>query len=154
MSCELINFTEITEAILVAAVAEWYRYQTVACFVTGSSPVPLKTRRVGQRCTKCFAEVTKLTASLKIKECRSKIKTIFITFFDSKGIILKEFVPGIILKEFVPTGQTLTGQYFLAVLKRLMAKIHRIRPGYRTQSSWCLLHDNAPSHTSFIVRRL
>ncbi|PRD32939.1 UNVERIFIED_CONTAM: hypothetical protein NCL1_18943 [Trichonephila clavipes] len=32
-------------------VAEWYRYRTVACFVTGSSPVPLKTRRVGQRCT-------------------------------------------------------------------------------------------------------
>ncbi|GFS69005.1 uncharacterized protein TNCV_4570161 [Trichonephila clavipes] len=26
-------------------------YRTVACFVTGSSPVPLKTRRVGQRCT-------------------------------------------------------------------------------------------------------
>ncbi|GFU50243.1 uncharacterized protein TNCV_300781 [Trichonephila clavipes] len=35
----------------VAAVAEWYGYRTVACFVTGSSPVPLKTRRVGQRCT-------------------------------------------------------------------------------------------------------
>ncbi|GFY36553.1 uncharacterized protein TNCV_27581 [Trichonephila clavipes] len=35
----------------VAAVAEWYRYRTVACFVTGSNPVPLKTRRVGQRCT-------------------------------------------------------------------------------------------------------
>ncbi|GFV21401.1 uncharacterized protein TNCV_2371581 [Trichonephila clavipes] len=35
----------------VATVAEWYRYRTVACFVTGSSPVPLKTRRVGQRCT-------------------------------------------------------------------------------------------------------
>ncbi|GFY29348.1 retrovirus-related Pol polyprotein from transposon 17.6 [Trichonephila clavipes] len=30
---------------VVAAVAEWYRYRTVACFVTGSSPVPLKTRR-------------------------------------------------------------------------------------------------------------
>ncbi|GFY17196.1 uncharacterized protein TNCV_1089721 [Trichonephila clavipes] len=39
------------QIIPVAAVAEWYRYQTVACFVTGSSPVPLKTRRVGQRCT-------------------------------------------------------------------------------------------------------
>ncbi|GFV97608.1 uncharacterized protein TNCV_2041161 [Trichonephila clavipes] len=36
---------------LVTAVAEWFRYRTVACFVTGSSPVPLKTRRVGQRCT-------------------------------------------------------------------------------------------------------
>ncbi|GFT39101.1 hypothetical protein TNCV_3401361 [Trichonephila clavipes] len=35
----------------VAAVAEWYGYRTVAYFVTGSSPVPLKTRRVGQRCT-------------------------------------------------------------------------------------------------------
>ncbi|GFS67320.1 uncharacterized protein TNCV_2902901 [Trichonephila clavipes] len=37
--------------VSVVAVAEWYRYRTVACFVTGSSPVPLKTRRVGQRCT-------------------------------------------------------------------------------------------------------
>ncbi|GFV34547.1 uncharacterized protein TNCV_1448531 [Trichonephila clavipes] len=35
----------------VVAVAEWYRYRTVACFVTCSSPVPLKTRRVGQRYT-------------------------------------------------------------------------------------------------------
>ncbi|GFW20764.1 uncharacterized protein TNCV_1049851 [Trichonephila clavipes] len=35
----------------VAAVAEWYRYRTVACFVTGSSPVPLKIRRVVQQCT-------------------------------------------------------------------------------------------------------
>ncbi|GFV71965.1 uncharacterized protein TNCV_2458981 [Trichonephila clavipes] len=34
-----------------AAVAEWYRYQIVAGFVTSSSPVPLKTHRVGQRCT-------------------------------------------------------------------------------------------------------
>ncbi|GFX50917.1 uncharacterized protein TNCV_2732681 [Trichonephila clavipes] len=39
------------EEYLVAAVAEWYRYQTVAGLVTSSSPVPLKTRRVGQRCT-------------------------------------------------------------------------------------------------------
>ncbi|GFU99250.1 uncharacterized protein TNCV_2739111 [Trichonephila clavipes] len=36
---------------MVAAVAEWYRYRIVACLVTSSSPVPLKTRRVGQRCT-------------------------------------------------------------------------------------------------------
>ncbi|GFU82407.1 uncharacterized protein TNCV_2462901 [Trichonephila clavipes] len=34
-----------------AAVAEWYRYRTVACLVTSSSPIPLKTHRVGQRCT-------------------------------------------------------------------------------------------------------
>ncbi|GFV67864.1 uncharacterized protein TNCV_926301 [Trichonephila clavipes] len=35
----------------VAAVAESYRYRIMACLVTSSSPVPLKTRRVGQRCT-------------------------------------------------------------------------------------------------------
>ncbi|GFX18728.1 uncharacterized protein TNCV_3018861 [Trichonephila clavipes] len=34
-----------------AAVAEWYRHRIVAGYVTSSSPVPLKTRRVGQRCT-------------------------------------------------------------------------------------------------------
>ncbi|GFW52297.1 uncharacterized protein TNCV_2427441 [Trichonephila clavipes] len=34
----------------LAAVAEWYRYRIVAGFVTSSSPVPLKTLRVGQRC--------------------------------------------------------------------------------------------------------
>ncbi|GFW49830.1 hypothetical protein TNCV_1884941 [Trichonephila clavipes] len=31
----------------VAAVAEWYGHRIVAGFVTSSSPVPLKTRRVG-----------------------------------------------------------------------------------------------------------
>ncbi|GFX42961.1 transposable element Tcb2 transposase [Trichonephila clavipes] len=36
---------------MTAAVAEWYRHRIVAGFVTSSSPVPLKTRRVGQRCT-------------------------------------------------------------------------------------------------------
>ncbi|GFV63690.1 uncharacterized protein TNCV_4692381 [Trichonephila clavipes] len=35
----------------VAAVAEWYRHGIVAGFVMSSSPVPLKARRVGQRCT-------------------------------------------------------------------------------------------------------
>ncbi|GFV67582.1 uncharacterized protein TNCV_4622621 [Trichonephila clavipes] len=36
---------------LVATVAEWSRYRIVADRVTSSSPVPLKTRLVGQRCT-------------------------------------------------------------------------------------------------------
>ncbi|GFT88624.1 uncharacterized protein TNCV_905201 [Trichonephila clavipes] len=40
-----------SEQSAVAAVAKWYGYRTVACPVTSSSPVPLKTRRVGQRCT-------------------------------------------------------------------------------------------------------
>ncbi|GFU48040.1 uncharacterized protein TNCV_4968211 [Trichonephila clavipes] len=35
----------------MVAVAEWYMYRIGAGFVTSSSPVPLKTLRVGQRCT-------------------------------------------------------------------------------------------------------
>ncbi|GFW98980.1 uncharacterized protein TNCV_1781991 [Trichonephila clavipes] len=42
---------EDSESKQVAAVAEWYRYRIVACLVTSSSPVPLKTLLVGQRCT-------------------------------------------------------------------------------------------------------
>ncbi|GFT57350.1 uncharacterized protein TNCV_3969731 [Trichonephila clavipes] len=37
--------------VVMAVVAEWYRHRIVAGFVTSSIPVPLKTRRVGQRCT-------------------------------------------------------------------------------------------------------
>ncbi|PRD18510.1 UNVERIFIED_CONTAM: hypothetical protein NCL1_60318 [Trichonephila clavipes] len=35
----------------VAMVAEWSRYRIMPGLVTSSSKVPLKTRRVGQRCT-------------------------------------------------------------------------------------------------------
>ncbi|GFT72636.1 uncharacterized protein TNCV_772472 [Trichonephila clavipes] len=34
-----------------SAVAEWSRYRIETGLVTSSSPVPLKARRVGQRCT-------------------------------------------------------------------------------------------------------
>lgn len=80
----------------------------------------------------------------KTRKVPSKIKVMLITFFDSKGIIHKEFAP---------TGQTITGEFYLNVLKRLLARIHRIRPEYRDENSWCLLHDNAPSHKSLIVTR-
>ncbi|GFU67029.1 uncharacterized protein TNCV_4968781 [Trichonephila clavipes] len=30
---------------------EWYRYPIAAGFVTSSSAIPLKTRRIGQQCT-------------------------------------------------------------------------------------------------------
>ncbi|UYV82258.1 hypothetical protein LAZ67_21001480 [Cordylochernes scorpioides] len=63
----------------------------------------------------------------KREKCHQKIKTMLITFFDSSGIIHKEFVPA---------GQTITGEIYL---KRF--------------ETWCLLHDNAPSHSSLIVRR-
>ena len=35
----------------------------------------------------------------------------------------------------------------------IRTRIRRIRPEYRDPESWSLLHDNAPSHTSIIVRQ-
>ncbi|GFU53322.1 uncharacterized protein TNCV_2953571 [Trichonephila clavipes] len=46
-----INTSYHSHKAIQIAVAEWYRYRIVAFLVTSSSPVPLKTRRVGQRCT-------------------------------------------------------------------------------------------------------
>ena len=72
------------------------------------------------------------------------ISAMFITFFDSKGIIHRESVPN---------GQTITGAYYLEVLKRLMFRIRRILPEYRDLKTWSLLYDNAPSHISLIIRQ-
>ncbi|GFU07377.1 hypothetical protein TNCV_4561551 [Trichonephila clavipes] len=47
--CDMSGWVEDTSsADRAPRVAEWYRYRTVACFVTGSSRASLKTRRVGQ----------------------------------------------------------------------------------------------------------
>ncbi|GFW15538.1 mariner Mos1 transposase [Trichonephila clavipes] len=35
-----------------------------------------------------------------------------------------------------------------------MGRIRRIRPEYRTESSWRLLHDNAPNRPSLVVRQI
>ena len=38
--------------------------------------------------------------------------------------------------------QTITGAYYLELLKCLMARIRRIRSNYRDPETWSLLHDN------------
>lgn len=78
----------------------------------------------------------------KTRQEKSKIKSMLICFYDSKGIVHKEFVP---------TGQTVTAVFYLGVMKRLLARIRRIRPEYAANGSWRLLHDNAPAHRSTLV---
>lgn len=78
----------------------------------------------------------------KIRQEKSKIKSMLMLFYDSKGIVHKEFVP---------TGQTVNAVYYVDVMKRLLARIRRKRPEYRENGSWRLLHDNAPAHRSTLV---
>lgn len=78
----------------------------------------------------------------KSRQEKSKIKSMLICFYDSKGIVHKEFVP---------EGQTVNAVFYVSVLKRLVARIRRVRPEYRANGSWRLLHDNAPSHRSTLT---
>ena len=82
--------------------------------------------------------------SRKFRFEKSKVKTMLITFFDAQGIIHKEFVP---------EGQTVNGEFYRHVMKRLLARIRRVRPHLAASGKWFLLHDNARPHTAICVRR-
>jgi hypothetical protein len=66
--------------------------------------------------------------------------------FDAKGIIHHEFV----LEK-----QTVNGKFYKEVMKRLIARVHCIRPEFQESGSWFLLHDNASVHfLSFVSKFL
>ncbi|GFW73150.1 hypothetical protein TNCV_832681 [Trichonephila clavipes] len=62
-----------------------------------------------------------------------RLKTMPIVFFDSKGLIHKEFLP----------ESTTWNAVAYSVLKRLLQRIRRVCPEYAKQGSWTLLLDNA-----------
>jgi hypothetical protein len=70
---------------------------------------------------------------------KSRVKTMFIVFFDTQGVIHREFVP---------EGQTVNGQFYLGVMELLLKRIRRVRPEFHNSKDWFLLHDNAPAHTA------
>lgn len=79
----------------------------------------------------------------KPRQSRSKIKVMLTVFFDYRGVVHSEFLP---------EGQTVNKHYYLEVMKRLRNSVRRKRPDLWNNNSWILHHDNAPSHTSTIVR--
>jgi hypothetical protein len=78
----------------------------------------------------------------KARMSRSNMK-VMLVFFDWQGIIHHEFVP---------RGQTVDKEFYIAVLKRLREAVRRKKPQLWTNQSWVLHHDNAPAHSSFLVR--
>ena len=63
-----------------------------------------------------------------------------ICFFDSHGIVKKEFAP---------PGQTVNKQYYREVLEWLRKRVHRVWP--EIADTWTLHHDNASCHTVISV---
>jgi hypothetical protein len=75
---------------------------------------------------------------------KSKVKTMLIASFDSDNIIHKEFIPA---------GQTVNSAFYEEVLKRLLRRFHRVRPGLHRTGQWMLLHHNAPAHCAICVHQ-
>jgi transposase len=61
------------------------------------------------------------------------------------------YAKGIIHHEFVSEKQTVNGKFYKEVIKRLIARVHCVRPEFQESWSWYLLHDNAPAHSSGVV---
>jgi hypothetical protein len=53
---------------------------------------------------------------------------------------------------FVPQGQRVNEEFYLEVLRRLRESIKKKRPESWKAKRWVLHHDNAPAHSSLLVR--
>jgi len=79
----------------------------------------------------------------KARMSRSRVKNMIIVFFfDSRGIVQKEFVP---------PGQTVNHAFYKDALKRLRKRAQGVRTDIA--DDWVLHHDNAPAHTALSIRK-
>jgi transposase len=74
---------------------------------------------------------------------RSQVKVMLTVFFYSEGVVNYEFLP---------QGRTVNREYYLEVMQRLREAVRKKRPDAWRENRWMLQHDNAPSHSSFLVR--
>jgi hypothetical protein len=78
----------------------------------------------------------------KLKFHRSCIKTMLIIFFDSQGIVHKEFVP---------EEKPVNAEFYKGVMDHLLKCIHRVYPAAFCSRDVFLLHDNALAHKAASV---
>ena len=76
----------------------------------------------------------------KARMSKSKIKSMFICFFDSQGMVHKEFVP---------SGQTVSHTFYQEVIERLRKMVARVRTAIAR--TWMQRHDKAPCHTAVSI---
>ena len=71
------------------------------------------------------------------------MKDLITVFFDCNGVVHHEFLP---------QGRTVNKEYYLEVMRRLREAIRQKHTELWKKQSWILHHDNAPAHTSMLVR--
>ena len=64
-------------------------------------------------------------------------------FFDSEDVVHYEFLP---------QGRTVNKEYYLEVMQRLREAVRKKRTHAWRENRWMLQHDNALSHSLFLVR--
>ena len=84
---------------------------------------------------------TKSSCPKKARMSRSRVKTMIIVYFDSRGIVHKEFVP---------PGQTVNHVFYKDVLERLWKQVQRVRRDIA--DDWVLQHSNTPANTALSIR--
>ncbi len=83
-------------------------------------------------------------APVKFKVARSAQKVMATVFWDSKGVILIDFLEG---------QKTITGNYYKGVLQKLKTALAKKRRG-KLQRGILFHHDNAPAHSSRVAREV
>jgi len=79
----------------------------------------------------------------KMWTTKSECESLFTVFFDCRGVVHHEFLP---------QGRTVNKEYYLQVMRNLREAIRQKRPDLWKNKNWLLHHDNAPAHTSLLVR--
>ncbi|UYV64925.1 hypothetical protein LAZ67_3002462 [Cordylochernes scorpioides] len=79
----------------------------------------------------------------KARQVQSNVKVLLTVFFDCRGVVHHEFLP---------QARTVNKEYYLQVMRNLREAIRQKRPNLWKNKNWLLHHDNAPAHTSLLVR--
>ncbi|UYV68982.1 DDX55 [Cordylochernes scorpioides] len=79
----------------------------------------------------------------KARQVRSNVKVLLTVFFDFRGVVHHEFLP---------QGRTVNKEYYLQVMHNFREAIRQKFPDLWKNKNWLLHHDNAPAHTSLLVR--
>ena len=78
----------------------------------------------------------------KLKFQRSRIKTMLIIFFDSQGIMHKEFIP---------EGKRVNAEFYKGVTDRFLKRIQQACPAAFCSRYFFLSHDKVPTHKAASV---
>ena len=82
--------------------------------------------------------------SKKFQVNRDKGKVVLeVFFFDCQGTVHCDFIP---------EGKTVNKEMYLDILRHFRDIVRKKCPPKLRTNSWCLLHDNSPSHWSVLVK--